>query len=63
MNKQEVIFKSKFPDVDIPDISLPEFLLERMPKFGNKVAVVDSDTGTSLSYAQLILLIKQVIMI
>ncbi len=58
---KEIIFTSKFPDVDIPVISLPEFLLDRMPKFGNKLAVVDSVTGSALSYDQLIALIKQVI--
>jgi hypothetical protein len=60
MSDQEIIFTSKFPDVDIPVISLPEFLLDRMPKFGNKPALIDSTTGNSLSFAQLTTLIKQV---
>jgi acyl-CoA synthetase (AMP-forming)/AMP-acid ligase II len=48
-----MIFKSPYPDVDIPDISLTEFILEETQKFGDKPALIDGPSGRTITYAQL----------
>lgn len=45
-----MIIKSKYPDVDIPVVSLPEFLLQRIDQYGDKPALIDGPTGRSYSY-------------
>jgi acyl-CoA synthetase (AMP-forming)/AMP-acid ligase II len=49
-----MIFKSPYPDVEIPDVPLTHFLLERMKRFGDKAALIDGPSGRTLTYAQLI---------
>lgn len=49
-----MIFRSPYPDVEIPDTSLTQLLIERMSPFGNKPALIDGPTGRTLTYAQLI---------
>ncbi|MCC6602319.1 MAG: 4-coumarate--CoA ligase family protein [Anaerolineae bacterium] len=48
-----MIFKSPYPDVDIPDISLTEFVLSRTRQFGDKPALIDGPSGRTITYAQL----------
>jgi acyl-CoA synthetase (AMP-forming)/AMP-acid ligase II len=48
-----VIFRSPYPDVDIPDISLPAFVLAGAAALGNKPALIDGPTGRTLTYAEL----------
>src|ERR1700687_3394599 len=48
-----VIFRSPYPDVEIPDVSLPAFVLAGAAALGNKPALIDGPTGRSLSYADL----------
>ena len=48
-----MIFKSPYPDVEIPDISLTEFVLEETKKFGDKPALIDGPSGRTITYAQL----------
>ena len=48
-----MIFRSPYPDVDIPDISLPTFVLAAADALGNKPALIDGPTGRTLSYADL----------
>ncbi|MBK8899661.1 MAG: 4-coumarate--CoA ligase family protein [Anaerolineaceae bacterium] len=48
-----MIFKSPYPDVDIPDISLTEFVLVRTRQFGDKPALIDGPSGRTITYAQL----------
>ncbi|XP_077991029.1 uncharacterized protein LOC144445364 [Glandiceps talaboti] len=48
------IVKSKFPDLQIPsDVSLPQYLLSKFEKYGDKIAMVDSDSNHSYTYRQL----------
>ncbi|MFQ5613721.1 MAG: 4-coumarate--CoA ligase family protein [Anaerolineae bacterium] len=48
-----MIFRSPHPEVTIPDVSLTEYLLERMQAFAGKPALVDGPSGRSYTYAQL----------
>ena len=48
-----MIFRSPYPDVAIPDVSLPAFVLKGAAALGNKRALIDGPTGRTLSYADL----------
>jgi acyl-CoA synthetase (AMP-forming)/AMP-acid ligase II len=48
-----VVFRSPYPDVAIPDRSLPSFVLERAEELGDKPALVDGPSGRTLTFAQL----------
>lgn len=48
-----MIITSSFPDVAIPDCTLPAFVLEHTAGLGNKAAIIDGDSGRELSYAEL----------
>jgi acyl-CoA synthetase (AMP-forming)/AMP-acid ligase II len=53
-----VILESIYPAVDVPDVSLTEFVLGRADARGAKVAVVDAATGHSLTYGELADLVR-----
>jgi len=46
-------FESPFPDVTVPDVSLPEFVLEGAADRGDEAAFVDADTGREVTFAEL----------
>ncbi|MCP4418810.1 MAG: 4-coumarate--CoA ligase family protein [Chloroflexi bacterium] len=48
-----MIFKSPYPDVDIPNVSLTDFVLTRMKEFGDKAALIDGPSGRTITYSQL----------
>ena len=48
-----MIFKSPHQDVSIPDISLPELILETAARLGDKPALIDGPTGRTITYAEL----------
>jgi acyl-CoA synthetase (AMP-forming)/AMP-acid ligase II len=48
-----MIFRSPYPDVEIPDAPVTPSLLERMQPYGNKPALIDGPSGRTLTYAQL----------
>ena len=48
-----MIYRSPFPDVDIPNVSLPEFLFEHADQWPDKPALIDGPTDRTLTYAQL----------
>lgn len=48
-----MIFRSPFPDVEIPDSALTPFVFQRADALGDKVAIVDAGGGTSYSYRDL----------
>jgi len=54
-----VIFRSTYPDVDIPDVSLPAFVLAGAAALGNKPALIDGPTGRTLSYGDLARSVRQ----
>src|SRR6476660_2123752 len=47
-----MIQKSPYPDIAIPDVSLPALLFERARRFPGKTAFVDAPTGRSYTYAE-----------
>jgi acyl-CoA synthetase (AMP-forming)/AMP-acid ligase II len=49
-----MIFSSPHPAVTIPEISLTEFVLERVAEFGDKPAIIEGQTGRTVTYAQLV---------
>lgn len=55
-----MIFKSTYPDVEIPQRPLTHYLIERMAPFGDKPALVDGPSGRTLTYNQLIGAIRMV---
>src|SRR5215831_5864483 len=46
-------FRSLYPDVVIPEISLPAFTLERAEARGDKPALIGGPSGRTLTYRQL----------
>lgn len=48
-----MIFRSSFPDVDIPDVPLTPYVLARPAELGSKPALIDGPTGRILTYAEL----------
>ncbi|KAG9449382.1 hypothetical protein H6P81_009347 [Aristolochia fimbriata] len=54
MAQEEHVFRSQYPAVPVPDLTLPEFVLQDADKYADKVAVVEAVTGKSLTYSQLV---------
>jgi acyl-CoA synthetase (AMP-forming)/AMP-acid ligase II len=49
-----VVIRSPFPDVEIPDTSLTEFVLARAVELGDKPALIDAPSGRTITYAELV---------
>jgi acyl-CoA synthetase (AMP-forming)/AMP-acid ligase II len=49
-----MIYRSPLPGIEIPGVTLTEFVLGAARGFGDKVALVDGVTGESLTYAELV---------
>jgi 4-coumarate--CoA ligase len=51
---QEHIFRSKLPDIDIPDhMTLPDYCMEKSLQWPDKAAIVDGNTGKVVTYGEL----------
>ena len=48
-----MIHASPLPDVEIPELSLPAYVLARAAELGDKPAIIDGPTGRTLTYSQL----------
>jgi acyl-CoA synthetase (AMP-forming)/AMP-acid ligase II len=48
-----VVIRSPFPDVEIPDVCLTDFVLGRAGELGDKPALIDAPSGRTITYAQL----------
>jgi acyl-CoA synthetase (AMP-forming)/AMP-acid ligase II len=55
-----VIFRSPWPDIELPSGSLCDTLLGAAGQFGDKAAVIEGETGRTLTYLQLIQRTEQV---
>src|SRR5262245_37061589 len=55
-----MIFRGPFPNVDIPDVSLTEFVFRRSEDLGNKPALIEGPTGRVISHAELARSVKRV---
>jgi len=49
-----MIHRSPFPDVVLPDVSLPAFVLEAAARHGDRPAFTDAATGRSLTFADVV---------
>jgi acyl-CoA synthetase (AMP-forming)/AMP-acid ligase II len=47
------MIRSEFPDVEIPDACLTDFVLARAGAFGDKPALIDAASGRTITYAGL----------
>jgi len=47
-----MIIRSPYPLVDIPEIPLTTFVLQRAAEFGDKPALIDGPTGRIVTYKQ-----------
>ena len=48
-----MIFSSPYPNVEIPEIPLVTFVLQRAAELGDKPALIEAPTGRTITYAQL----------
>lgn len=48
-----MIFHSPYPDVEIPDVTVHEYVLRRAAELGDKPALIDGPSGRTLTYGQL----------
>src|SRR5882672_3114619 len=49
-----MIFKSPYPNIEIPDTPVASFILEHAQRFGDRPALIDGITGRTLSYHELV---------
>src|SRR5882672_978782 len=54
------IIPCQFPDVDIPEVSLTEFVLGKAAERGDKPAFIDGPSGRTVTYAQLVGVVRRV---
>jgi acyl-CoA synthetase (AMP-forming)/AMP-acid ligase II len=54
-----MIFRSPFPEVSIPDVSLTDFVFADAARFADKPALVDGVSGRVTTYAQLVEAIRR----
>jgi acyl-CoA synthetase (AMP-forming)/AMP-acid ligase II len=48
-----LIFRSPWPEIAVPDITIPEAILPRAAKRGDKPAIIEAETGATLTYRAL----------
>ncbi|NBB73217.1 MAG: AMP-binding protein [Bacteroidetes bacterium] len=48
-----MVYESPFPDVEIPDLSLPQFVMQDFADRADQPALVDGPSGRTLTYGQL----------
>ena len=49
-----MIYRSPYPDADIPNVPLQDFLFEHAAKYTDKAALIDGPTGRAVTYGQLV---------
>ena len=52
-------YSSPFPDIEIPNVALPAFVLERADALGDKPALIDGPTGRTLTFSGLARAVRQ----
>ncbi len=48
-----MIFRSPYPDIAIPDVSITTFVLQHAVRLADKLALIDAPTGRTLTYGEL----------
>jgi acyl-CoA synthetase (AMP-forming)/AMP-acid ligase II len=54
-----MIFRSPYPDVDIPNVAVTSHALRREGEFGDKAALIDAPTGETITFSGLATLIRR----
>jgi acyl-CoA synthetase (AMP-forming)/AMP-acid ligase II len=54
-----MIFRSPFPDIDIPEMAITSYVLRQATRMADKPALVDADTGRAITYGQLEILVRR----
>ena len=49
-----MIYRSPYPDVDIPNVTLQDYLFEHAAKYTDKAALIDGPSGRTVTYGQLV---------
>ena len=49
-----MIYRSPYPDVDIPNVTLTGYLFEHAANYTHKAALIDGPTGRTVTYGQLV---------
>jgi acyl-CoA synthetase (AMP-forming)/AMP-acid ligase II len=49
-----MIFKSPYPDIEIPEVPITSFIFEHAHEFGGRAALIDGRTGRTLTYDELV---------
>jgi acyl-CoA synthetase (AMP-forming)/AMP-acid ligase II len=52
-----MIFKSPYPEIEIPEVPVASFILEQASRFGGRPALIDGKTGRTLTYDELVAVI------
>lgn len=53
VEEKEHIFRSQYSPVPVPDnVTLPEFVLQNVELYGDKVAFVDAESGKCVTYSE-----------
>src|SRR5437867_9966564 len=47
-----MIFRGPYPDVEIPEVSLTDFIFSSIRDFKDKIALIDGPSGRTLTYAE-----------
>ena len=55
-----MIFRSPYPDITIPDLSVTDFVLQNAAMYGDKPALIDGPSGRTYSFTQLAGAIRKV---
>ena len=53
-----MIFRSRFPDVTIPDVSLTDYVFEHAERFSHLSALIDGPSGRRITYGELLALTR-----
>ncbi len=55
-----MVVRSPFPDIEIPNTPLTEFVLARAGEFRDEPALIDAPSGQTITYAQLVESVREV---
>lgn len=53
-DEEGIVFRSRYPSVPIPDVTLPEFVLKDSELYSDRVAFVDAATKKSYTHGQVV---------
>jgi acyl-CoA synthetase (AMP-forming)/AMP-acid ligase II len=56
---EDVIHRGPDPELEIPDLDVTSFVLERAEEWGDKPALIDGPSGRALSYGELLRMVRR----